>query len=93
MIRETMERLRVDHDYDHTGWKFRRDGGHCESCEKYLPLYLFVSRLHHLSYVDAPSDWTSINVVQGVKCMLVTGVAETVFENGRIQILGALLFV
>ncbi|KAG2152103.1 hypothetical protein BD769DRAFT_1342703, partial [Suillus cothurnatus] len=41
MIRETMERLRVDHDCDHTGWKFRRGGGHCESCEKYLPLYLF----------------------------------------------------
>ncbi|KAG1772872.1 hypothetical protein EV702DRAFT_1181226 [Suillus placidus] len=41
MIRETMERLRVDHDCDHTSWKFRRGGGRCESCETHLPLYLF----------------------------------------------------
>jgi len=41
MIRETMDRLRVDHDCDHGSWKFRRGGGHCESCEVYLPLYLF----------------------------------------------------
>ncbi|KAG2139232.1 hypothetical protein DEU56DRAFT_323867 [Suillus clintonianus] len=41
MIMETMERLRVDHDCDHTNWKFRRGGGRCESCEIHLPLYLF----------------------------------------------------
>lgn len=41
MIRETMERLRVDHDCDHTSWKFRSGGGRCESCETHLPLYLF----------------------------------------------------
>lgn len=41
MIRETMERLRVDHDCDHTSWKYRRGGGRCESCGMYLPLYLF----------------------------------------------------
>ncbi|KAG1739764.1 hypothetical protein EDD22DRAFT_921980 [Suillus occidentalis] len=41
LIRETMERLRVDHDCDHTSWKFRRGGGRCESCEMHLPLYLF----------------------------------------------------
>lgn len=41
LIRETMERLRVDHDCDHTSWKFRRGGGRCESCESHLPFYLF----------------------------------------------------
>ncbi|KAG1888519.1 hypothetical protein F4604DRAFT_956255 [Suillus subluteus] len=41
MIRETMERLRVDHDCDHTSWKYRSGGGRCESCEMHLPLYLF----------------------------------------------------
>ncbi|KAG2039311.1 hypothetical protein BDR03DRAFT_952556 [Suillus americanus] len=41
MIRETMERLRVDHDCDHTKWKYRSGGGRCESCETHLPLYLF----------------------------------------------------
>lgn len=41
MIRETMDRLRVDHDCDHRSWKFRRGGGRCESCEVHLPLYLF----------------------------------------------------
>ncbi|KAG1727518.1 hypothetical protein EDB19DRAFT_1750159 [Suillus lakei] len=44
MIRETMERLRVDHDCHHTNWKFRSGGGRCESCEVHLPLYLFRCR-------------------------------------------------
>ncbi|KAG1726009.1 uncharacterized protein EDB91DRAFT_1166930 [Suillus paluster] len=41
MIRETMERLRVDHDCEHTSWKYRGGGGRCESCYMHLPLYLF----------------------------------------------------
>jgi hypothetical protein len=81
MIRETMERLRVDHDCDHTSWKFRSGGGRCESCEMHLPLYLFVSRLRCIAYVDTPSDLTSTSVVQGVKCTLVTGVVETVCKK------------
>ncbi|KAG2123758.1 hypothetical protein DEU56DRAFT_745106, partial [Suillus clintonianus] len=44
MIRETMERLRVDHDCDHTNWTFRIGGGRCEACETHLPLYLFRCR-------------------------------------------------
>ncbi|OAX31305.1 hypothetical protein K503DRAFT_870681 [Rhizopogon vinicolor AM-OR11-026] len=41
MIRETMERLRIDHDCQHTTWKYRRGGGRCENCSMHLPLYLF----------------------------------------------------
>ncbi|KAG2066847.1 hypothetical protein BDR04DRAFT_1106070 [Suillus decipiens] len=41
MIMEAMERLRVDHECDHTSWKFRSGGGRCESCAMHLPLYLF----------------------------------------------------
>ncbi|KAF9220798.1 hypothetical protein BS17DRAFT_713582 [Gyrodon lividus] len=41
MIRETMERLRVDHDCDHGHWRFRKGGGRCESCGHNLPHYLF----------------------------------------------------
>ncbi|KAG2123759.1 hypothetical protein DEU56DRAFT_44946 [Suillus clintonianus] len=44
LIRETMERLRVDHDCDHTDWTFRSGGGHCEACEMIFPLYLFRCR-------------------------------------------------
>ncbi|OAX38150.1 hypothetical protein K503DRAFT_183938 [Rhizopogon vinicolor AM-OR11-026] len=44
MIRETMERLRVDHDCQHTNWEYRRGGGRCESCSHDLPLYLFRCR-------------------------------------------------
>ena len=48
MIRETMDRLRVDHDCQHTTWRYRRGGGRCESCSMQLPLYLFVSFFRHL---------------------------------------------
>ncbi|KAG2746578.1 hypothetical protein P692DRAFT_201791821 [Suillus brevipes Sb2] len=41
LIRETMERLRVDHDCDHTTWRYRRGNGRCESCDEHLPFYLF----------------------------------------------------
>ncbi|KAI6112098.1 hypothetical protein EDD16DRAFT_1604389, partial [Pisolithus croceorrhizus] len=40
MIREMAERLRVDHDCQHT-WKYRHGGGSCENCHHALPLYLF----------------------------------------------------
>ena len=43
MIREMMERLRIDHDCDHTQWRFQDEDGFCDSCGDYLPLYLFVS--------------------------------------------------
>ncbi|KIK92810.1 hypothetical protein PAXRUDRAFT_551814 [Paxillus rubicundulus Ve08.2h10] len=41
MVRETMERLRVDHDCNHGRWRFRRGGGRCETCGHNLPHYLF----------------------------------------------------
>ncbi|KAL4073405.1 hypothetical protein J3A83DRAFT_4357494 [Scleroderma citrinum] len=41
MIREMIERLRVDHECDHAKWKYRRGGGRCENCHVNLPLYLF----------------------------------------------------
>ncbi|OAX32777.1 hypothetical protein K503DRAFT_576689 [Rhizopogon vinicolor AM-OR11-026] len=41
MIREIMERLRVDHDCQHRTWKYRGGSGSCESCFQYLPNYLF----------------------------------------------------
>ncbi|KAG0692695.1 hypothetical protein DFH29DRAFT_817236, partial [Suillus ampliporus] len=44
MIRETMEHLRVDHECQHTSWKFRVGGGRCESCYMHLSLYLFRCR-------------------------------------------------
>jgi hypothetical protein len=94
LIRETMERLRVDHDCDHTSWKFRRGGGRCESCESHLPFYLFVSRLRCVAYFDTPSDLTSISVVRGVKCTPVTGVAETVCKKWpNLNFLDALLII
>ncbi|KAG2066866.1 hypothetical protein BDR04DRAFT_1106090 [Suillus decipiens] len=40
MIMEAMERLRVDHNCDHTSWKFRSGGGRCESCAMRLPLLI-----------------------------------------------------
>ncbi|KAH0834983.1 hypothetical protein J3R83DRAFT_10699 [Lanmaoa asiatica] len=43
MVREMMDRLRVDHDCDHKGWRYRSGGGRCQSCGHHLPLYLFVS--------------------------------------------------
>ncbi|KAG2066852.1 hypothetical protein BDR04DRAFT_1159764, partial [Suillus decipiens] len=51
MIMEAMEHLRVDHDCDHTSWKFRSGGGRCESCAVRLPLYLFVSRSRWVVYL------------------------------------------
>ncbi|OAX32776.1 hypothetical protein K503DRAFT_804947, partial [Rhizopogon vinicolor AM-OR11-026] len=54
-IREIMERLRVDHDCQHTTWKYRDGGGSCESCFKYLPNYLFVSPFR-LVYTDVASN-------------------------------------
>lgn len=43
LVREMMERLRVDHECDHTRWRYRKGGGICQSCGHHLPLYLFVS--------------------------------------------------
>jgi len=58
MIRETMERLRVGHDCQHTNWEYRRGGGRCEDCSHHLPLYLFVSFSRRLVHIDASSDLT-----------------------------------
>ncbi|OAX32941.1 hypothetical protein K503DRAFT_566733 [Rhizopogon vinicolor AM-OR11-026] len=41
MIRETMERLRMDHDCQHTTWKYQRGSGRCESCSVDLPNYIY----------------------------------------------------
>ncbi|KZT10448.1 uncharacterized protein LAESUDRAFT_721807 [Laetiporus sulphureus 93-53] len=41
LVRVWMDRLRVDHDCHHEGWKYRRGGGRCESCHHDLPFYLF----------------------------------------------------
>ncbi|KIK92812.1 hypothetical protein PAXRUDRAFT_146502 [Paxillus rubicundulus Ve08.2h10] len=41
MVRETMERLRVDHDCNHGHWQYRKGGGRCETCGHNLPYYLF----------------------------------------------------
>ena len=44
LVREMMERLRDDHECDHTlRWRYRHGGGICQSCGHHLPLYLFVS--------------------------------------------------
>ncbi|KAG8216599.1 hypothetical protein J3R82DRAFT_6785 [Butyriboletus roseoflavus] len=43
MVREMMDRLRVDHECDHKRWRYRDGGGRCQSCGHHLPLYLFVS--------------------------------------------------
>lgn len=40
LIREMAERLRVDHDCQHT-WKYSRGGGRCENCHHAMPSYLF----------------------------------------------------
>lgn len=44
-IREAVEELRVNHDCQHTSWKYRGGGGECQTCSQRLPLYLFVSKL------------------------------------------------
>ncbi|KAI9457930.1 hypothetical protein HD554DRAFT_2029818, partial [Boletus coccyginus] len=40
LVREMMERLRVDHDCDHTQWHYRKGGGICQTCGHHLPIYL-----------------------------------------------------
>ncbi|KAI6038337.1 hypothetical protein EDC04DRAFT_2695604 [Pisolithus marmoratus] len=41
LINEAIERLRANHDCQHTRWKYRRGAGRCENCHDMLPLYLF----------------------------------------------------
>jgi len=41
LIREWVERLRVDHDCQHDNWKYRRGGGRCVTCQDDLPFYSF----------------------------------------------------
>ncbi|KAH7921836.1 hypothetical protein BV22DRAFT_1038165 [Leucogyrophana mollusca] len=41
MVRDTMDELRVNHDCQHSSWRYRRGGGRCESCHMHLPHYLF----------------------------------------------------
>ena len=43
LVRQWVERLRVDHDCNHGKWTYRRGAGKCEVCHDHLPLYLFVS--------------------------------------------------
>jgi hypothetical protein len=43
LIREAVEELRANHECDHSRWRFRQGGGHCQHCSHYLPHYLFVS--------------------------------------------------
>ncbi|KAF8137118.1 hypothetical protein EV363DRAFT_1316699 [Boletus edulis] len=41
LVHEMMDRLREDHECDHTRWRYRRGGGVCQTCGHHLPLYLF----------------------------------------------------
>lgn len=41
LVRQWMDRLRVDHDCQHDKWKYRHGGGLCEMCSCRLPRYLF----------------------------------------------------
>ena len=43
LVRQWMDRLRVDHDCDHGAWAYRKGAGTCEVCHDRLPFYLFVS--------------------------------------------------
>jgi hypothetical protein len=87
MIRETMEHLRVDHDCQHTTWRYRRGSGRCESCYENLPNYLFVRYLCRLVYIDTPSNLAICSGVEGVKCLVVIGVDETVYESANCLIM------
>ncbi|KIP11509.1 hypothetical protein PHLGIDRAFT_477035 [Phlebiopsis gigantea 11061_1 CR5-6] len=44
MIREMAERLREDHDCQHSNWRYRSGGGRCENCDFVLPRYLLQCR-------------------------------------------------
>ena len=69
MVREIMERLRVDHDCQHTTWKYRYGGGSCEACFGYLPNYLFVSPFHsHCLHRTCILICLSCSGVESVRC-------------------------
>ena len=79
LVREMMERMRVDHDCDHGGWRYRRGGGICQSCGHHLPLYLFVS---DRAVVRAScSRRRSFSVARAVKCWRAGGARITVCET------------
>ncbi|KAF8553213.1 hypothetical protein OG21DRAFT_1464479 [Imleria badia] len=40
LVQEMMERLREDHECDHTKWRYRHGGGICQTCGQHLPVYL-----------------------------------------------------
>ncbi|KAH9939856.1 hypothetical protein B0H21DRAFT_794932 [Amylocystis lapponica] len=55
-VQEWMERLREDHDCDHTKWAFRKGGGRCEMCSHNLPQYLFLPRMRHARMQQMPKE-------------------------------------
>jgi hypothetical protein len=57
MIRETMERLRMDHDCQHTTWKYQRGSGRCESCFVDLPNYIHVSPFYDFAWFTRPNGF------------------------------------
>jgi hypothetical protein len=83
LVREMMERLRVDHDCDHTRWRYRSGGGICQTCGHHLPIYLYVSGR---AVVRASWGWlltTSVlfSVARVVKCWRASGASITVCET------------
>jgi hypothetical protein len=81
MVRNTMEHLRVDHECQHTTWRYTCMSGRCEGCSMYLPYYLYVSCFLCLVYIETCPDPTFCSGVKGVKCSVVVGVGETGFES------------
>ena len=43
MLQAVVEDLRVNHDCQHTQWRYRDGGGRCVGCHDYLDRYVFVS--------------------------------------------------
>ena len=73
-----MERLRVDHECEHTRWRYRDGGGICQHCGHHLPKYLFVSVGLNAGVVEFMS---SFSVVRVVRRWRVIGADATVCEK------------
>ena len=51
MLQAVVEDLRVNHDCQHTQWRYRDGGGRCVGCHDYLDRYVFVSIFFLLSHL------------------------------------------
>ena len=82
LVHEMMERLRVDHDCDHTRWRYRHGGGICQTCGHHLPIYLYVSGR---AVVRASRGLLTMSVffsvARVVKCWRASGASITVCET------------